>query len=417
MLITPSRLLVVATTAIALVAGLPYARALVTTDDPDPVGWSKQYPKQYETYMMTAKTAELVDYKKFGLYGGADNFQRLDLFPLYKRLFAGHPFALDYKEDRGHMAALFDMTSTKRMGDNKPGSCLNCKTSQFTMIQQKIGVSKAASTLTKDLMVEHNVKYSVNCADCHDQKTMALRVERPAFIEAMARQGVDVKKASKSEMRTYVCAQCHVEYYFKAPDRVVVHPWDKGMGVDAMEKYYDEIGFKDWEHAETKAPLVKMQHPEFELFSSSIHAKSGVSCSDCHMPSERDSSGKRVTDHWIRSPLTNLEKACSSCHDYEPEELKERVLTIQNRTFELLTSAEEAIVEAQDAIKEAMAKGAKDDALAKARALQRKAQIRWDYVAAENSMGFHSPQESARILGKSIDYARQAEIAAFKAAK
>jgi nitrite reductase (cytochrome c-552) len=44
--------------------------------------------------------------------------------------------------------------------------------------------------------------------------------------------------------------------------------------------------------------------------------------------------------------------------------------------------------------------------------LQRKAQWRLDFVGSENSMGFHAPQESARILGESIDYSRQAQAAA-----
>jgi nitrite reductase (cytochrome c-552) len=45
-----------------------------------------------------------------------------------------------------------------------------------------------------------------------------------------------------------------------------------------------------------------------------------------------------------------------------------------------------------------------------ARALQRKAQWRLDFVSAENSMGFHAPQEAARILAEAIDYARQGEL-------
>ena len=55
--------------------------------------------------------------------------------------------------------------------------------------------------------------------------------------------------------------------------------------------------------------------------------------------------------------------------------------------------------------------GRSDEALAGARALQRKAQFMVDFVEAENSMGFHAPQEAARILGEAIDYARQGQLA------
>ena len=44
--------------------------------------------------------------------------------------------------------------------------------------------------------------------------------------------------------------------------------------------------------------------------------------------------------------------------------------------------------------------------------LQRKAQFRLDFIYAENSMGFHAPQETARILAGAIDYARQGQLIA-----
>ena len=38
------------------------------------------------------------------------------------------------------------------------------------------------------------------------------------------------------------------------------------------------------------------------------------------------------------------------------------------------------------------------------------AQWRVDFINAENSMGFHAPQEAARILAESIDYSRQGYV-------
>ena len=47
-------------------------------------------------------------------------------------------------------------------------------------------------------------------------------------------------------------------------------------------------------------------------------------------------------------------------------------------------------------------------------ALHRSAQLRWDFISSENSTGFHSPQEAARVLADSIDMARQAQIKAIE---
>ncbi|MFN3332065.1 MAG: ammonia-forming cytochrome c nitrite reductase subunit c552, partial [Caldilinea sp.] len=123
-----------------------------------------------------------------------------------------------------------------------------------------------------------------SCADCHDPDTMALRITRPALINALEKRGIDVTQASRQEMRSYVCAQCHVEYYFAGEGKELVFPWEKGLNIDDIERYYNEYGFKDWTHKETGAPMLKMQHPEFELFTTGLHYQSGVACADCHMP-------------------------------------------------------------------------------------------------------------------------------------
>ena len=424
--LSPATFLAVAVLGTALIAGLIAGQAqpsAIAPDEPDLAVWAQQYPLEYQAYIKTEKTSEYVKYSPFGRYGGSEAFSRLDKYPELTRIFAGNAFSVEYREEQGHLNAIKDVFATKRLGDNKPATCLTCKTSDFQRIYQSFGADQYHGMLMKDVQPKYGkTLHPISCADCHDASKMdspnKLRISRPAFTEAMARRGIDVSKASRNDMRTYVCAQCHVEYYFTAPGKTLRFPWDKGLAIENIEAYYDEIKFEDWEHAETKAPLVKIQHPEFELYSSGIHARSGVSCADCHMPPSKDSaSGKAFTDHWIRSPLVNLKNTCTTCHDYDEKELRERVLTIQDRTFSLLTRAEKAILDAQDAIKASMAAGAKDEMLEKARALHRKASIRWDFISAENSMGFHSPQESLRILGDSIDFARQAEITTLKAAK
>lgn len=397
-------------------ARLTYFKVVeVPENEPDPAVWGRNFPGQYEAYIKTMRTSELVKYSAFGRYGGSEAFSKLDKHPDYVKIFAGNPFSVEYREDRGHMWAFKSVTETKRLGDAKPGTCMTCKSSDVPRLMKMLGAAQFYATPMKDLVPAQNIKHPVSCADCHDARTMALSITRPAFTEAMQRRGVDVTKASRQEMRSYVCAQCHVEYYFRGKtERYLVFPWDKGFKVEEIEAFYDEIKFADFEHKITKAPLVKMQHPEYELWLTGNHARSGVSCADCHMPYRRTGAVK-VSDHWIRSPLANIQNTCMTCHRQPEGELRARILEAQARTYQLLTQGEKAIIDAIAAIEKAMAEGVTDDALIEARALHRKAQTRWDFISAENSMGFHSPQEAVRILGDAIDYARRAEIAALKA--
>src|SRR5262249_29653928 len=219
--------------------------------------------------------------------------------------------------------------------------------------------------------------------------------------------------ASRQEMRSFVCGQCHVEYYFKGEGKLVTYPWHKGLKAEQIESYYDEQGFKDYAHGETGAPILKAQHPEFELWNQGIHARSGVSCADCHMPYKREGAVK-VSDHHVRSPLLDAARACQTCHRYPEEEIKARAAAIQDRTRALMDRAENALVELLDALVAAKKAGAGADALKEALALQRRAQWRIDFINAENSMGFHAPQEAARVLAEAIDYARQGQVSVLK---
>jgi nitrite reductase (cytochrome c-552) len=264
--------------------------------------------------------------------------------------------------------------------------------------------------------IQDQLHRGTSCADCHEPDTMNLRITRPAFKNAMQLRGIDLGKATRQEMRTYVCAQCHVEYYFAGDNKVLTFPWKNGLSIEKIEEYYDEIGFRDWTHKETNAPMLKMQHPEFEIYSSGIHARSKVACADCHMPYVR-SGAVKVSDHWVRSPLANINTSCQTCHRMDEKELKERVEQIQDRTFALKQSVEAALIDAIDAIVAAQKAGAGDEKLKQARRLYRRASMRWDFVSSENSMGFHSPQETARIYAGAVDYARQAQLEAGRAGK
>jgi nitrite reductase (cytochrome c-552) len=253
---------------------------------------------------------------------------------------------------------------------------------------------------------------------------MAVRVTRPGFINGIkalkAKQGISDfdpnRDASRQEMRSFVCGQCHVEYYFKGPNKVVTYPWANGLRVEEIEAYYDAEGFTDWVHAETGNKVLKAQHPEFEVWNQGVHARAGVACADCHMPYQRIGAQK-VSDHWVRSPLLNLNRACQTCHAVPEAELAGRVLAIQDRHYALLQRAAKATTDMLDAIVAAKKTGVPEADLQAAAAFHKKAQWRLDFVAAENSMGFHAPQELARILGETIDFARQGQLAADRAGR
>ncbi len=121
-------------------------------------------------------------------------------------------------------------------------------------------------------------------------------------------------------MSSLVCAQCHVEYYFnkKMVEGVpyLTLPWDKGFSAEDMEEYYDEIEFSDWTHKLSKAPMLKAQHPGYEIYLTGVHAARGVSCADCHMPFMSE-GGQKFTDHHVQSPLNNVANSCQVCHREE----------------------------------------------------------------------------------------------------
>jgi len=485
----------------------------VTENDLDSAKWGKNWPREYDGYK---RTAEPTSTKYGGAAGASENQpapEKADRDPWLKRIFAGYLFAVDYRDRRGHAFMLFDQEHTKRnipAEGKQSGNCLHCHAS-ITPLYKKLGQSaapqaSAAEQLQAGLAKVAEMGYwdahkaleqlspdgkvhPVSCVDCHDPDSMEVRVTRPGFIagiQKLAASSADVSHlpsierwrkgdrakpydpnldATRQEKRSFVCGQCHVEYYC-GKGLTLFFPWAEGLKVEQMEHLYDNMQvhgerFKDWTHAETGFELLKAQHPEFEMWSQGIHARSGVSCADCHMPYKREGAQK-ISEHWVRSPQLSPNRSCASCHPYGDDELKARVLAIQDRHFALLTRAGNAAVAMIDAIvavrkpyddkardaaaakaketlekQEAFQKLAKEEqekklaaetkanllaawrevvkrtpALQELENLQRAAQWRLDMVAAENSMGFHAPQEMARLLGESIDLSRQAQVKA-----
>jgi nitrite reductase (cytochrome c-552) len=238
---------------------------------------------------------------------------------------------------------------------------------------------------------------------------MRLRITRPALREAFARQGRDIDKASHQEMRTLVCAQCHVEYYFKGKGNYLTFPWDKGTTPEQMEQYYDAADFADWTHAISKTRMVKLQHPDYEIYRAGIHAYRNIACADCHMPYHTE-GGVKYTSHHLQSPLLDIANSCAVCHRWSEDEIRRRVEGIQDKVHESRTLAETSLAKAHFDIAAAMQAGADNKELEGVRNLIRGSQLRWDYVAANNGMGFHAPQETERILAASIDLSGQCRV-------
>ena len=401
----------------------------LTDDTEDPAVWGKNFPLQYDDYKRTVDQVRT-------RFGGSEAEPRtptkadprsivaqskIEEDPRLKTMWAGYAFAKDFREERGHAYMLDDQTFTERQQVAKqPGTCIQCHASVYVPYK-KAGNGDLIKGFEKMNQMPYFearklVSHPVACIDCHDSGTMQLRVTRPGFIEGIrafkATQGVqnyDVnKQATRQEMRAYVCGQCHVEYYFKGPEKRLVYPWAKGLKVEEILAYYDEAQFKDWTHADTGAPALKAQHPEFEIWNQGIHARSGVTCADCHMPYKREGALK-ISDHHVRSPMLNINRACQTCHKWPEEELKARVETIQQRTFKLRNVAMDALMDLINDLKAAKGAGKTDKELATAQDFQRKAQFYLDFVEAENSTGFHAPQEAARILGESIDFSRKGQ--------
>lgn len=396
----------------------------------DPEVWGKNFPLQYDTYKRT------VDQERTR-YGGSEALprvpdkadprsvvaqSRLEEDSRLKKIWAGYAFSVDFREERGHAHMLDDQVYTKRQeASPQPGACLNCHASTYTTMM-KLGegdLKKGFHAMNK--MPYHealkNVKHPVSCIDCHNPDNMELRITRPAFMEGIKEfkksQGIenyDVNKmATRQEMRSFVCAQCHVEYYFKGPEKTLTFPWSKGIKADQIFKYYKENGHKDWVHAETGAEVLKAQHPEFEMWNQGVHAKSGVSCVDCHMPYQRVGAMK-ITNHQVRSPMLNINKSCQTCHHSPESELREKVETIQSRHMEMRNRAMDALVALINDIKLAQQKKVSESKIKKAQLAQREAQFYIDFIEAENSSGFHAPQEAARLIVQAMDKIREGQL-------
>lgn len=329
-------------------------------------------------------------------------------------LWAGYAFSKAYSSPRGHMYAIEDNWRTLRTGAPGKGSdgpqrasCWACKSSDVPRLIRSMGIDtfyrKSWSALGSEIV------NPIGCADCHDAESMELTVSRPFLREACQREGAPVENASEQEMQTLVCAQCHSEYYFSGSERRITLPWDKGYSMESMEAYYDEIGFSDFTHKLSRAPLLKAQHPDYELARAGIHAQRGVSCAECHMPYVGNEEN-RYKNHHIQSPLAMIDRTCQVCHRQTEETLKNNVYDRQRKVIEVRERMEDELTKAHIEAKFAWDKGASEEEMKKTLKLIRQAQWRWDFAVASHGASFHAPQEVVRILADGLDKAMQARL-------
>ncbi len=370
--------------------------------------WGELFPREYNTYLKTADTTFR------SKYNGSSNVDMLEESPRMAVLWAGYLFSRDYNQGRGHYYAIEDIQKTLRTGgvpSPQPNTCWTCKSPDVPRLMSQMGPAEFYKG-TWDTKGPEVVNH-IGCADCHDSKTMNLRISRPALIEAYEARGMDISKVSHQEMRSLVCAQCHVEYYFNKKMiegvQYLVFPWLNGTTAEEIEKYYDEIGFSDWTHALSRAPMLKAQHPDYEIYLTGVHASRGVACADCHMPFISE-GGIKFTDHHLQSPLNNISNSCQVCHREETDALIKDVYSRQDKIIENRNILETLLVRCHVEAKTAWEKGATEEQMKDILTDIRRAQWRWDFSAAGHGNSFHSPVELGRIISGGIAVSQEARV-------
>ena len=380
----------------------------ITGINPHSEQWGENFPRQYNTWKKTKD----MDFKSKHLGNTFEDV--LEDRPEMVILWAGYAFAMDYSAPRGHMYTITDVTETLRTGspddttpDMQPGTCWTCKSPDVPRMMHEKGISEFYRAAWSQWGSE--VVNPIGCADCHDPQTMSLTITRPALIEAFKRQGRDIAVATPQEMRSLVCAQCHVEYAFRGEDKYLTFPWDGGMTMEAMENYYDSVQHVDFIHKLSKAPILKAQHPDYELFMVGPHAQRGLSCADCHMPYMAE-GGIKYSNHQVMSPLKNVSGTCQTCHRDSEENLRNYVYEYQDKAIEIRNRVEQELTRTHIMAQAAWDNGASDAEMRQALQLIRQAQWRWDFVVASHGATFHAPVESQRILAHSLDRTMQAQL-------
>ncbi len=385
----------------------PVAQKVEQTPETDSYGvvdadsWAQYYPNQYKTYEQnsTNNSEGKTDYLK--------------LYPALNTMYKGYAFALGYDEAQGHTQSLDTVKETPRTQKKEQlANCITCKTPQFTAT-----VNSGNTEINKQKFNDTIGQYTENisCYNCHENDPTQLVVTNKFFITSL---GDDATNYKKAPLESQTCGQCHNEYYFDSTTKEAKNPYTgtDQMTPDAILAYYDNMNFKDWEQSDTLAPMIKVQHPEFETVyggNSTTMARIGYTCSDCHMGTQTAEDGTTYTSHNWTSPLENeelLKKDCNNCHADLKSEVaatqakeEQRVTSISEKIETLTKKIAEQYADEIASIKAARADGGTQEASDNLKALwklQRNSQFYWDFVMVENSEGAHNPSLTFETLDK-----------------
>jgi len=373
--------------------------------------WAKYFPRQYDSWKQTKQNDTIDDMIKKK--------------PQLAILWAGYGFAKDYNAPRGHFYAVQSNINSLRTGapvgpdtGPMPTACWTCKSPDVPRVMDEEGENEFFTG--KWARLGDQIVNPIGCGDCHDSQTTNLTITRPHLKRALEASGTKLDEITHQEMRSLVCAQCHVEYYFKKTEykdkagkdqvaAVVTLPWAEGLNVEGIEKYYDSYGFSDWTHKISKTPMLKAQHPGYELYKTGIHARRGVACADCHMPYVREGAVK-YSDHHIANPLDNIANTCLTCHRESEEEFKAVVKRKFERKEQLMELAMNSLGKAHLEAGRAWEAGASEAEMADVQQLIRSGQWMWDYAIASHGSFYHAPEETLRILSVANDKGQEARV-------
>ncbi|WP_213865340.1 ammonia-forming nitrite reductase cytochrome c552 subunit [Vibrio crassostreae] len=374
--------------------------------DPRNDQFEQNHPDQYHSWRQTAESETIEDALKED--------------PNMVIMWAGYGFAKDYNKARGHFYAIDDVRQTLRTGgptdENSgpmPMACWSCKSPDVARVIEERGEDGYFEG--KWARLGNEIVNPIGCADCHDTQSEgfkngepALKVTRPYVERAFDAIGKKFEDQGRLDQQASVCAQCHVEYYFTGPTKGVKFPWDKGTRVEQMEEYYDGIGFKDWTHKVSKAPMLKAQHPGYETWREGIHGKNKVACVDCHMPKVTKEDGTVYTDHKVGNPFDRFEDTCANCHTQSKETMRNIVSSRKAQVLNMKLTAEKQIVAAHFEAGAAWEAGATEQEMEPILLDIRHAQWRWDYAIASHGVHMHAPEIALEVLGTAVDRAADA---------
>ena len=363
--------------------------------------FAEKYPLQYQSWLGTSKSEEIGD--------------ALAEDPRLVVLWGGYLFSSEYNHPRGHYYTIKDVRDILRTGAPKdemsgpqPAACWTCKSPDVARLINEKGEDGYFGV--KWAKWGNEIVNPIGCADCHDTNSKefaegqpALRIARPHVLRALDKIQWDFERLDKTDKRAAICANCHVEYFFAGDKKIVTFPWQNGVGVEEMEKYYDNLQFKDWTHSLSKAPMLKAQHPDFETWSLGMHGKNGVTCVDCHMAKVQAPDGRIYTDHNIGNPFDNFQNTCANCHDQSKEKLQAIVSSRKDRVQSAMIKLEDQLVHAHFEAKAAWDAGASESEMNAALQDIRHAQWRWDYTSASHGFYMHAPEVALDVLSSGLD--------------